>query len=123
MKHSNQIREFLLTNQGVELLDVYVGPEGVLTGSARLAQEAKENATQVLRQQEIQRKQLDIERKRKAMEARIALLQAEFSSEEAEAQKIIAFEESATLRLIHDREDMARTRKADATHDDKNRMI
>jgi len=39
MAHSNQIREFLLTDHGVELCDVYVGPEGVLTGSARLAQE------------------------------------------------------------------------------------
>ena len=44
MAHSNQIREFLLTGQGIELADVYVGPQGVLTGSARQAQEAKERS-------------------------------------------------------------------------------
>ena len=50
MAHSNQIREFKLTNNGIELLDVYVGPEGVLTGSARLSQETKDEAEQLLRQ-------------------------------------------------------------------------
>ena len=53
MAHSNQIREFRLTNHGIELLDVYVGAEGVLTGSARLSQETKDDAEQLLRQQEI----------------------------------------------------------------------
>ncbi len=48
MAHSNQIREFLLTDHGVELRDVYVGPSGVLTGSARLAQEAQEQAAQTI---------------------------------------------------------------------------
>jgi circadian clock protein KaiC len=113
MKHSNQIREFLLTDEGVELLDVYAGPEGVLTGSARLAQEAKDDAVQVLRLQEIQRKQLEVERKRKAMDARIAVLKAEFETEKAEALKIISIEKAASVRLVKDREAMARTRKAD----------
>ncbi len=52
MAHSNQLREFLLTEQGVDLLDVYVGPEGVLTGSSRLSQEARENAAEQVRQEE-----------------------------------------------------------------------
>jgi len=114
MKHSNQIREFLLTDQGVDLLDVYVGPEGVLTGSARLAQEAKEIATQTMHHQEIQRKKLEIYRRKKAMEAQIAVLKSEFETAEAEALKIIAIEEQATKQLAKDREDMAKTRKADA---------
>lgn len=42
MEHSNKIREFLITNEGVKLQNVYIGPDGVLTGSARVAQEAKE---------------------------------------------------------------------------------
>src|SRR6202022_960938 len=49
MAHSNQIREFLLTSQGIELADVYVGPEGVLTGSARQAQEAQERSDGITR--------------------------------------------------------------------------
>ena len=55
MAHSNQLREFLLTDRGVELQDVYLGAEGVLTGSARQAQEAREKAVAMLRQQEIGR--------------------------------------------------------------------
>jgi circadian clock protein KaiC len=51
MSHSNQLREFRLTDHGVELLDVYVGPEGVLTGSSRLSQEAREKAAETVRRQ------------------------------------------------------------------------
>jgi len=54
MAHSNQIREFRLTDDGIELLDVYVGAHGVLTGSARLAQETKDDVAQLLRKQEIE---------------------------------------------------------------------
>ena len=115
MKHSNQIREFLLTDHGVDLLDVYVGPEGVLTGSSRLAQEAKETAEQASRRQEVLRKQLEIERKRKAMEARITLLEAEFETEKADALRVIDFQEKASERLENDREVMANKRKADSS--------
>src|SRR4029453_13671747 len=52
MAHSNQIREFLLTSEGIELADVYLGAEGVLTGSARQTQEAKERAATLRLQQE-----------------------------------------------------------------------
>ena len=114
MKHSNQIREFLLTDHGVELLDVYVGQEGVLTGSARLAQEAKENADHILSQQEIQRKQLEVERNQKALEAKIAVLNAEFETEKAEALKVIAIEKMKSERLDEDRKAMSMSRKADA---------
>ena len=46
MAHSNQIREFVLSSEGIKLREAYIGPEGVFTGSARLAQEAKEKAAQ-----------------------------------------------------------------------------
>src|SRR6185369_2574282 len=58
MSHSNQIREFLLTDHGVELRDVYVGPSGVLTGSARLVQEAQEQAALMTRTQEVERRRI-----------------------------------------------------------------
>jgi len=114
MRHSNQIREFLLTDHGVDLLNVYAGPEGVLTGSARLAQEAKEHAEQMVSQSEIQRKQLELDRRRKALEAQIALLKLEFEKDEAEALKVIAIEEAKSKRLVIDRKEMATYRKADA---------
>ncbi|MBZ5600165.1 MAG: circadian clock protein KaiC [Acidobacteriia bacterium] len=113
MAHSNQIREFRLSDNGIELLDVYVGSEGVLTGSARLSQEAKDRAEQVMRQQEIKRKQFGLERKRVAMEAQVAELRGEFEAEESETQKIIHIEKARTERFTHDQSKMAKSRKAD----------
>jgi circadian clock protein KaiC len=113
MAHSNQIREFKLTDHGIELLDVYVGPEGVLTGSARLSQEAKNNAEQILRQQEIERKQFGLELKRAATEAHILVLQSEFKAEESETLKIIEMEKAKTERFVQNQKKMAESRKAD----------
>jgi circadian clock protein KaiC len=67
MKHSNQIREFLITAEGIELLDVYLGPEGVLTGSMRAAQEAREKAATLALQEEIEAKQREVDRLRAAL--------------------------------------------------------
>jgi circadian clock protein KaiC len=80
--HSNQIREFLITNKGIELIDVYIGPDGVVTGSARVAQTASEEAAASLRRQEMQVKQRDLERKRK--EAQTMSLRAKFEAQEDE---------------------------------------
>jgi circadian clock protein KaiC len=113
MAHSNQIREFLLTNNGVELRDVYVGPGGVLTGSARLSQEAQEKAEQLIKQQETELKQLNLERKRKAMEAQVTAIRAEFETEEAEVKKLVSQEELRQQTLGEDREAMGRMRKED----------
>lgn len=83
--HSNQIREFILSHHGIEIRDVYVGQEGVLTGSMRIAQEAKEAAEVQARKKEASRRQRALERKRKALEAQILSLQAEFEAEVEEA--------------------------------------
>jgi circadian clock protein KaiC len=113
MAHSNQIREFKLTNHGIELLDVYIGGEGVLTGSARLSQETRDDADRLLHQQEIIRKQFELERMREAMEAKIVLLRSEFEAEESEALKVIGIEKGKTKRVVQDRVRMAKSRKAD----------
>jgi circadian clock protein KaiC len=113
MEHSNQIREFRLTDAGIELLDVYVGSGGVLTGSARLAQEAEDDAAQSLRREEIGRKQVALNRKREAMEAQILLLRAEFEADESEALKLISVEKARHERFAHDRAIMAQSRKGD----------
>jgi circadian clock protein KaiC len=116
MAHSNQIREFLLTDRGIELLDVYVGPEGVLTGSMRLAQEAREEAEQTEVHREVQRKRRLAERKRKALEAQIAALQAELAAN----QDDVAFDAdqaaSTASRLELNEQAMSQSRRADATH-------
>ena len=113
MSHSNQIREFILTNDGIELLDVYIGPEGVLTGSARLSQEAKNDEEQILRNQEIERRRAGLELKRAATEANIVVLRSEFKEEESEMLKIIEMEKAKTERFIQEQNNMAKSRKAD----------
>jgi len=113
MAHSNQIREFILTDRGIELLDVYVGPEGVLTGSARLSQEAKNDAEQLLRQQEIERNKYGLELKRAATDAQVVVLRAEFKEVEAETNKIIDLEKAKAIIFSHDRKKMAKSRSAD----------
>jgi circadian clock protein KaiC len=113
MAHSNQIREFKLTNRGIELLDVYVGADGVLTGSARLSQETKDEAEKLLRQQEIGRKQFGLERKREAMEAQVVVLRSEFEAEQSEALKVIGIEKARNERFTQDKVKMAASRKGD----------
>jgi circadian clock protein KaiC len=115
MEHSNQIREFLLTDHGVELCDVYVGPGAVLTGTARLAQEANEQAGKLTRQQEVERRQLDLERKRKVLEAQISAMRTEFEAQETEILKIIRQEQARDALLAQERVDMGLSRKKDAT--------
>lgn len=84
MAHSNQVREFVLSDTGIDLVDVYVGTNRVLTGTARVAQAAVERSAAELEIQDQQRKLRQLAVKRKAIEAQIAALQAEADSEEAE---------------------------------------
>jgi circadian clock protein KaiC len=111
--HSNQIREFLLTDHGVELRDVYSGPEGVLTGSMRLAQEAREQAAERQRRSEFEGRQRVFERKRKDLEARIEALRTELDEEAAALAAATAEETSRERRSVDERHEMARSRKVE----------
>ena len=117
MAHSNQIREFLLTDHGVELRDVYVGAGGVLTGSARLTQVAQDQSAQTIHYQEVELRRIELERKRTTLEAQIAVLQAEFSVQEIASLKIIGQEKAQKMQLAQERVDMGLSRKADAKPD------
>jgi len=112
MAHSNQLREFTMTSKGIRLVPAYIGSGGVLTGSARLAQEAKEKSAERLREQETQRKRQEIDQKRLALQAQIAALQAEFASVEQEAEQVRNQEEQRLEELKLDRDGMARSRRA-----------
>jgi circadian clock protein KaiC len=107
MNHSNQIREYQLTSRGVKLVDAYLGSSGVLTGSARVAQEMVDAASIVRRAQDKERKQRDIQRKRAALERQIAELRAELESEEEEARKSLQYEEELEKRLHAEKRAMA----------------
>lgn len=110
--HSNQIREFLLTSDGIRLLPAYIGPEGVLTGSARLTQETRERAELISRRQEAMRQQRALEGKRKALEAQMAALRSEFELVSHEAEVISARERERQEQHERDRRAMAESRKA-----------
>ena len=113
MAHSNQIREFLLSDKGVDLVDVYLGPDGVLTGTARLIQESLETSNALSRQQELQRTKREHERKRDVLEASVVALRAECENIN-EALQIVAEEEKLYQQvLLTNRADMAQIRKAD----------
>ena len=107
MNHSNQVREFHITSKGVKLVEAYLGPAGVLTGSARLAQEA-------LSRKGLEQKELALTHRRKAMEAQIESLQAAFHAEEEEFRRSVATEKNRLGQVEIDREAMARSRRATA---------
>ena len=119
MPHSNQIREFVFTEHGIELVDVYLGAEGVLTGTARAAQEAKETAAALVRRQDLERKGRALEHRKKALEAKIAALRAEFETEKAEMEKDIIEQKHHEGVLEQDRAAMAKSRKADASSNNR----
>jgi len=88
--HSNQMREFLITSHGVKLVDAYLGEDGVLTGSARLSQLNREKVGQQSAKEELERKQLALEHRRKAVESQIDALRAELLAEQKEFARIAA---------------------------------
>ncbi len=110
--HSNQVREFLLTRNGIRLIPPYLGSEGVLTGSARLAQEAREAAAAVMARDETARKRRAAERRKQAIEAQIAALRAELGGEGDELDRLGSEERLRIERITADREAMAVSRKS-----------
>lgn len=75
MAHSNQVREFVLTDKGIRLSDVYVGAGTVLTGSARLIQEAEDKARAKAQRQEAERRRRELAQEKAQVQAQIETLQ------------------------------------------------
>ena len=90
MAHSNQIREFLITPQGIKLVDVYLGEKGALTGSARLAEEARERAENAAREEQERQVLAKLARRRQAVDGQIRALKKELEAEERETQRLMA---------------------------------
>ncbi|MGM3304528.1 circadian clock protein KaiC [Anabaena sp. WFMT] len=113
MEHSNQVREFLLTKQGIQLLDVYLGQENVLTGSARIIQEAQEQLAANQRQLLLKQKQRELESKEMLVSSQISALQAELAAEKEEIH--ILFEQESLLQsnLKQGSQALSQLRKAD----------
>ncbi|MDN3583374.1 circadian clock protein KaiC [Mucilaginibacter flavus] len=119
MKHSNQVREFIITDKGLDLVEVYLGPEGVLTGSAREAQKLQEKTGVALRDFAVSRKDKEIMRKRKMLESKISSLQAEFESAEEELNKIYLEEQLKQEIVERNRAEMTNMRKGSIDAENK----
>jgi len=113
MPHSNQVREFILSNEGIRLVDAYLGTAGVLTGSARLAQETRERATVLEREQEMESRRNALERRRQMKQAQIAAIEAEFAADEDEYNRMTAREGIRLKAVQTEREAMGRSRKSE----------
>jgi circadian clock protein KaiC len=111
MAHSNQVREFLITNKGVKLRDAYLGQTGVLTGSARLIQETRETLEQQAAGEESMRTRLAFEHRRKAVEAQVNALRANFQAETEEFERRAANARLQQKQVELDRQKMSISRK------------
>jgi circadian clock protein KaiC len=112
MAHSNQTCEFRLTREGVQIVDTYLGASEVLTGSARLAREAADEAAATLRSYGITQKQALRETRRKAFENELAALRARFAADDCQLEREIREEEMLQGTTASDRTAMGRSRKA-----------
>jgi circadian clock protein KaiC len=112
MAHSNQLREFVITSKGIKLVPPYIGPGGVLTGTSRINQEAKEKFAALQRDFEISRKQREVSRKRRALEAQAASLQAELVTVDREAEDLTRENKKREQQAHVDQADLAKSRGA-----------
>jgi circadian clock protein KaiC len=114
MKHSNQIREFLISDRGIDVVDAYIGPSGVLTGSARVAQGDLEKAAMLANQQEAATLKREVERKRKALDRQISDLRSDYEGEALELRRIAEQVGTRTFVLGTERAASSLLRQADA---------
>jgi circadian clock protein KaiC len=119
MAHSNQMREFLITDHGVELRDAYVGPSGeLLAGSALMVKRAQEAAQAIVAAQDADSLKRELELRRQAVEAQVNELRAAFEIEEARALRTAAQAAAVSSALAEDRAQMSKRRQADAESTD-----
>jgi circadian clock protein KaiC len=124
MKHSNQVREFVINDKGLDLLDVYLSPEGVLTGSAREAQQLNEAAGVEMRTHAMTRKDREIERKKLVLEAKISSLKEEFEGVQEELNKSYLEEDLRKEILEKNRKKLSQFRSNTIVNDkDKNKEV
>jgi circadian clock protein KaiC len=93
MGHSNQVREYHIAEQGITLIQPYIGPNGVLTGTARLMQESRERREEELRRETVERRKRDVEKRRLELERQIASMRAELDTQ-VEDEAILSSDEA-----------------------------
>jgi circadian clock protein KaiC len=119
--HSNQVREFVLTDHGIELVEVYVGPAGMLAGSARLAQEAVERDAEADLADDAERHRRELRGRISEGEAHLVAVQDQLAAERAEIDRIDRRERRQVAEAKTDRQSMAAKRWADAPSNGRQR--
>ncbi len=112
LSHSNQVREYRITDHGIDLIEPYIGPEGVLTGTARATQDAREQKAARRRRQDVERRRRELARKREQLEQQVAALRAALAAEEEEAGLLFDQEDTHEATLAADRVAVGRLRGA-----------
>ncbi|MEG4630366.1 circadian clock protein KaiC [Microcoleus sp. AR_TQ3_B6] len=110
MMHSNQVREFIVTNQGVKLVEVYLGEGKVLTGTERLNQEMKEQSAAKKRRQNFEQKKREYEQEKKIVQAQIDALKMQLLNRDAELDLLLKEEQEEEKAVLENRTFMARLR-------------
>ena len=118
MAHSNQVREFLISDRGIDLVDAYIGASGVLTGTARAAQAALEKAAALAGQQEAARRKRELVRKRAALDRQIEGLRSDYETEALELRQIDEQVGTRSITLSTERAELSRLRQADSSDSD-----
>jgi circadian clock protein KaiC len=111
--HSNQVREFLLTDGGIKLIDAYIGSDGVLMGSARSSQLAREKAADIDRKSLMERKERELRRKQELYEAQLIALRGQYETERDLILKELEEEKRRQKEIAEQRLEIARLRHAD----------
>ena len=111
--HSNQVREFLLTDNGIQLVDAYIGSDGVLMGSARSSQVAREKAADADRKFAMERKQRELQRKQELYEAQLIALKGQYETERDAILRELDQEKQRQQEAADQRLAIARLRRAD----------
>jgi len=122
MAHSNQVREFVMSKEGVQLLPVYVGAGTVLTGSARLSQEARERAEEQSRQLQTEQKRKELERRRAAVEAQIDVLRSQLAEDEDRLKQVMQEEEGRKQQVDEEAAAMSKIRRVESAGNGRNAL-
>ena len=113
-RHSNQVRELILSENGVTLTDVYTAGGQVLMGTLRWEREAAEQAEIEVQQAKKNRKRSDLELARAEVHARIETLRRELQLQQADLDLLAAEQEHSNLQSGAHQRDLLKMRGADA---------
>jgi circadian clock protein KaiC len=117
-KHSNQVRELVLSNNGIALADVYTAGGEVLMGTLRWEKEAAERRAEEEKRAEAERKKIVLELTGAEINAKMQALKKELEANRAELERISGEEEDRLSGEERRLDDIQRMRRADFSEEE-----